>query len=94
MNKRILCSHLFVMASMCIALEVDAQNLGSLLKKAIEKLGTSSSKKSVTPQGNNLMITQGPGISVINPLARFINVEPVGLLRTQKMNTLEKPTLC
>ena len=79
MNKKIFCSLLFVMASLCIASEVGAQNLGSLLKKAIEKLGTSSSKKGEAPQVNNLMITRVPEISVINPLARFINVEPVGL---------------
>lgn len=79
MNKKIFCSLLFVVASLCIAPEVVAQNFGELLKQAIEKLGALSSKKSVAPDNNNLMKTQIPGVSVVNPLARFINVDPVGL---------------
>lgn len=79
MNKKVFCSLLVIMASLCIASEVGAQNFGNLLKQAIEKLGALSSKKSVAPDNNNLIMTGIPGVTVINPLARFINVEPIGL---------------
>lgn len=98
---------LFVMASLCFVPEIDAHDLGNLLKKAIEMFGASSSKKSVTPQNNNLIKTQVPGVSVINPLARFINVVPVGLfayseneffgkayLVLQVTNFTEKESVC
>lgn len=79
MNKTRFISLLFVIASLFFAPEVGAQNFGNLLKKVIEKFGTSSSKKSGTINNNNLVMTQVPEVTVINPLARFINVEPEGL---------------
>lgn len=79
MNKTRFISLLFVIASLFIAPEVGAQKLGNLLKKFVERFGSSSSKKSATTNNNNLVVTQVPGVSVINPIARFINVEPIGL---------------
>lgn len=79
MNKTRFISLLLVMATLCLAPEVGAQNFGNLLKKVIEMFGSSSSKKSETANNNSLLMTQVPGASVINPLVRFINVEPVGL---------------
>ncbi|MDE6017313.1 MAG: hypothetical protein K2G85_00695 [Muribaculaceae bacterium] len=86
-NPFLLISVILILSS--VFTEANAQGLGGLLKKAkstVEKIDKTVSKNSnatesqaPVSQDNNFIGIPGTEISVMNPIARYIDVVPVGL---------------